>query len=270
MKICFYTSDRPSVTNLLNIAFLIKQRPHHQYSFVCVASAPLQANKLRQKLINKYVRLRYNDGRFDFEDDLNTITQRLLPEVGAFQMSTFTTLHVGAVNDKASEDAFRTIQPDVIIQAGAGILKENVFSLAKVATINVHHGLAPEVRGVHSTFWCMLYGVRNLIGVTCHLVDAGLDTGAIIAKRVLPQTTGSYIDVACQNYLMGRDVLVDSIDVLEKGNLKIKKGESVQSYYFSNPDNFLYYGLKKRNFNPLLKIGGRKSTIRETSWVHNG
>ena len=270
MKICFYTSDRPSVTNLLNIAYLIRQRPQHEYSFVCVASKSSSLPGLRQKLVDKYVRLRYNDGRFDFEDDLNTISQRLMPEIGAFQMSAYPTVHVGEVNDKASEDAFKSIQPDVIIQAGAGILKANVFSLSFVATINVHHGLAPEVRGVHSTFWCMLYGIRNLIGVTCHMVDAGLDTGAIIVKRTLQPADGSYIDVACRNYLMGRDVLTDSIDILEKGNLEIKKGETVTSYYFSNPDNFLYYGLKKRNFQPLLKIGGRKCTTRETYIVENG
>lgn len=269
MRICFYTSGRPSVTNLLNIAYLIRQRPQHQYSFVCVASAAPVTSSLMKTLKDKYVRMRFNDGRFDFQDDQEEIVRRLTPEVGAFQMSTYPVYEVGAVNDKASEDAFREIQPDVIVQAGAGILKENVFSLARVATINVHHGLAPEIRGVHSTFWCMMYGVRQLIGVTCHLVDAGLDTGAIISKKALPHTDGSFIEVSCRNYLMGRDVLVDGVDILDKGNLQTEKGETVTSYYFSNPDNFLYYALKKRNFQPLLKIGGRKSTMRETSRVRS-
>lgn len=53
-------------------------------------------------------------------------------------------------------------------------LKEKVY-------INVHGALLPKYRGMHSTFWAIMNGEKQL-GVTFHLVDKYMDSGPIIAQ----------------------------------------------------------------------------------------
>ncbi len=269
MNICFYTSSVPSAASRLNIGYLISRLPAHNYSFIMVQQPLLPPPSLKESLRQRYARFRYNDGRFDFGDDITLLTARIQQQVADFNFKDFPCYNVSAVNDLATEKALDEIKPDIIIQAGAGILKENVFSKAAVGTINLHHGLAPEIRGIHSTFWCMFYGLKDMIGVTCHLIDAGLDTGAVIAKQALHTTATTYIDTEYENYMMGRDVLIQSINILAKGNLtRVNEGE-VRSYYFSNPDNFLYYALKQRQFHALMSIKGRAFTMRSATRVVN-
>jgi hypothetical protein len=180
MNICFYTSGTPSISGMLNISHLIQSRPEHNYSFLNVASRPRPAPTLVARLRKKYGELRFNDGRFDFHRDLMTLDNRLKDTIGAFDKSSFNHDFADVVNDGKSIQFLNEVKPDIIVQAGAGILKPETFTLAARATINLHHGTAPEIRGIESTFWCMFYGIKDKIGVTCHLVDETLDTGAVV------------------------------------------------------------------------------------------
>lgn len=49
--------------------------------------------------------------------------------------------------------------------------------------VNLHHGLLPWNRGLDSVLWSIVDGTPK--GVTIHHMDAGIDTGDIIAQREL-------------------------------------------------------------------------------------
>jgi len=265
MNVCFYTKSAPSITNLLNISYLIHQRPNHNYSFIQI-DAPTVKPSFMQRLREKYAHARFDDGRYDYPRDLVAFEKEISRQVQPIKIDSFECAKVGAVNDAASEQFLDKVRPDIIIQAGAGILKANIFSRA-AATINLHHGIAPEIRGIDSTFWCMFYGVREKIGVTCHFIDEHLDTGAIIAQSTLANASGSFIDVQTANYLMGRDVLLRSVDILQQGHKTIINKGQVKSYYFGVPDNFLYYSLKKRNFSPIMKISQKAFKMKDANFL---
>ena len=57
--------------------------------------------------------------------------------------------------------------------------------------INVHPALLPAFPGVRAIEQALEYGVK-VFGVTVHFVDAGVDTGPVIAQRAveLPDATG--------------------------------------------------------------------------------
>jgi len=71
---------------------------------------------------------------------------------------------------------------DLGIALGSPILKEALFSLPRLGTINLHKGLLPNYRGMPPAFWEMHRG-ENSVGCTVHRVEAGLDTGDIILER---------------------------------------------------------------------------------------
>ncbi|MES2701844.1 MAG: formyltransferase family protein [Bacteroidota bacterium] len=251
MNICFYTTDQPSVANMLNIGYLVHSRPGHNYSFLNVASSR-QPLSLKDQLRAKYAELKHNDGRFDYQRDLAQLSKQLQQHVQPLAREKFVNGFADVVNDEKSELFLKEVKPDLIIQAGAGILKPNTFNLAK-STINVHHGISPEIRGIDSTFWCLFYGIKDKVGVTCHFIDETIDTGAVIVQEHAATTATSFIDIQAANYLLGRDVLVKSVDILDKGDYRIEDAGEVASYYFGGVNPFLYYALKKRNFQPLMK-----------------
>jgi phosphoribosylglycinamide formyltransferase-1 len=51
--------------------------------------------------------------------------------------------------------------------------------------VNIHPALLPAFPGVHGQAQALAYGVR-ISGCTVHLVDAGMDTGPILAQAAVP------------------------------------------------------------------------------------
>lgn len=265
MNICFYTSEQPTVASLLNMHYLISQRPDNNYTFLKIKSRPKPSPGLVDRLKKIYGEWRFDDGRFDFGRDLALLDKKLKKQVHHIDHGQFRTGYASAVNDEQSEQFLDETRPDLIIQAGAGILKQNIFGRA--TTINIHHGIAPEIRGIESTFWCMYYGLKDKIGVTCHLIDETLDTGAIVAQQALAIEATSFTDIQYDNIMLGREVLLQGVDLLHKGGYRVRSVGEVPSYYFGWPPSTLYFGLKKGNFQPVRSISEKKFKMKEKRFL---
>ncbi len=51
----------------------------------------------------------------------------------------------------------------------------------RLGIVNLHGGLSPEYRGADCTFWALYNGEPEKVGCTLHYIDAGIDTGRLIA-----------------------------------------------------------------------------------------
>ena len=87
---------------------------------------------------------------------------------------------VPGLNHEEARQALTRIAPDLVVRASGGILKPHIFSLARLATLNLHHGQAPAIRGMWSIPWGIIESRRDWIGATVHVIDAGIDTGAVL------------------------------------------------------------------------------------------
>lgn len=63
-------------------------------------------------------------------------------------------------------------------------LKKNIIDLPKIATINVHPSLLPKYRGPNPYLHAILNNEKES-GVTFHLMDEQLDTGAILLQKTV-------------------------------------------------------------------------------------
>lgn len=92
---------------------------------------------------------------------------------------------VGAINAPDSCALVRELAPDLGIALGAPILKEALFALPRLGTINLHKGRLPDFRGMPPAFWELQSGASS-VGCTVHRVAAGLDTGDILIEASVP------------------------------------------------------------------------------------
>lgn len=86
---------------------------------------------------------------------------------------------------ESTRDLLKRANADLGILYGTNIIKEPVFSIPRLGSINIHQGLAPIYRGGPTVFW-ELFNEEREIGITVHFVAAKVDTGDIILQKTLP------------------------------------------------------------------------------------
>jgi peptidoglycan/xylan/chitin deacetylase (PgdA/CDA1 family)/folate-dependent phosphoribosylglycinamide formyltransferase PurN len=74
----------------------------------------------------------------------------------------------------------RQWQPDLGLSIGAPVLRAGLFQIPRIGTLNLHLGRVPDFRGAPPGFWELYTGAKS-IGATVHWIDAGLDTGPVVA-----------------------------------------------------------------------------------------
>ena len=88
--------------------------------------------------------------------------------------------------DAAITDATAAHEPDLIVSAGfMKILGPRFLSRFMGRIINTHPALLPAFPGAHAVPEALAYGVK-VTGCSVHLVDAGTDTGPILAQQPVP------------------------------------------------------------------------------------
>ena len=117
-------------------------------------------------------------------------------------------------------EQLRAWLPDLIVVAAFGqILKKDVLDLPRFGCINVHASLLPRWRGAAPINAAILAG-DDETGVTIMLMDAGLDTGPMLAKRSIrltsDDTAGSVFETLSH---LGADLLIETLPNYLSGKL---------------------------------------------------
>jgi formyltetrahydrofolate-dependent phosphoribosylglycinamide formyltransferase len=121
--------------------------------------------------------------------------------------------------DSALTEAVAAQAPDLVVSAGFRKILGPVF-LDRFGgrVINTHPALLPAFPGLRPVASALAHGVR-VTGATVHLVDAGVDTGPILAQRaveVLPEDTEQRLHERIK--IVERRLLVDVVaDIARRG-----------------------------------------------------
>jgi phosphoribosylglycinamide formyltransferase-1 len=94
--------------------------------------------------------------------------------------------------DAALAEVIGKHQPDLVVLAGfmRVIAAETV---ARFPMVNTHPSLLPSFPGAHAVADALAHGVK-VSGVTVHRVDAGLDSGPILAQAAVEVRDGDTVD----------------------------------------------------------------------------
>jgi methionyl-tRNA formyltransferase len=106
--------------------------------------------------------------------------------------------------------------------ASRELVSPDVLKLATIGFIGCHPGILPDFRGAYASFWAMHEGREDKIGLSVYLATAGIDTGPLVAERVVaPQFGVQHFKVESERLILeGVRELGDAIEQAERGSLK--------------------------------------------------
>jgi methionyl-tRNA formyltransferase len=113
--------------------------------------------------------------------------------------------------------ALRDLTADIFVVVAYGqILSQEILDLPTSGCINVHGSLLPEYRGAAPIQRCLTDGVTRT-GITTMLMDAGMDTGAMLLKYETPVSLFDNADrLAAKLAIEGANLLVETLVNLDR------------------------------------------------------
>lgn len=124
---------------------------------------------------------------------------------------------VAAINGTSACELVGAMGADLGIALGAPILKEALYGLPRLGTINLHKGRLPDYRGMPPAFWEMRAGEKS-VGCTVHQVAAGLDTGNILLEgEVEVDKFSTLAGVRNKLHRLGVELVVQAVERIASG-----------------------------------------------------
>jgi phosphoribosylglycinamide formyltransferase-1 len=122
--------------------------------------------------------------------------------------------------DAALTQATAAHAPDLIVSAGfMKILGPQFLSAFCGRVLNTHPTLLPAFPGAHGVAEALAHGVK-VTGCTVHLVDAGTDTGPILAQQAVPVHEGDDEATLHERIkIVERQLLVDVVAAVVTGGV---------------------------------------------------
>ncbi len=107
-----------------------------------------------------------------------------------------------------------------VVVAYGQILSQEILDMPKLGCINVHGSILPYYRGAAPIQWC-LYNGETETGITTMLMDAGMDTGAMLMKAttVIDLLDNAYT-LASRLATLGADLLIETLLSVENNQIK--------------------------------------------------
>ncbi len=119
--------------------------------------------------------------------------------------------------DPETIESLRDLKADIFVVVAYGqILSQEILDIPKSGCINVHGSLLPQYRGAAPIQRCLTDGV-TVTGITTMLMDAGMDTGAMLLKYETPVSLLDHADgLAAKLALEGADLLIETLVNLDR------------------------------------------------------
>jgi len=129
-------------------------------------------------------------------------------------------------------DHLRAAQADVFVVVAYGqILSQEILDMPRLGCVNAHGSILPQYRGAAPIQWSLYNGDRET-GITTMLMDAGMDTGAMLLETRTPVgLLENFYQVAARLAELSGELLVKTVLELAAGSLQPMPQDSSQATY---------------------------------------
>lgn len=121
------------------------------------------------------------------------------------------------LNSHSSVDFLTSIDPDVVLIFGSGLVKEPLYSSVPAHTLNLHLGISPRYRGAATLFWPFYFLEPPYAGTTFHYIVAEPDAGDIV-HQVVPEleVSDGIHDVSCKAVTASAEAALELLRILDQ------------------------------------------------------
>jgi len=146
-------------------------------------------------------------------------------------------------NSRACEALLKTLDIDLFAIVSAPILKDYIFTKAKMGCLNAHPGWLPKYRGLGGNAYAIQNG--DAPGVTVHFIDTDIDKGKLLIREKVKIRPGDTVsEINDRAMARGAELMADVIMQLAEGRIKEPKiDEPAGEMYYAMP----YPSVKKLN-----------------------
>ncbi|MEW6407162.1 MAG: methionyl-tRNA formyltransferase [Patescibacteria group bacterium] len=126
----------------------------------------------------------------------------------------------------------KNFEADLFVVVAYGrILTNEILSMPKIFTINLHPSMLPKYRGPAPINWAIING-DNQTGVSIAKVNQKLDSGDIILQEsVVINKTDDVITLTKRLAEIGAIKLLETVKLIEKNNFKLIPQEEIKTSY---------------------------------------
>jgi len=158
------------------------------------------------------------------------------------------TLVTHSPNSPEAENFLQDAEADIIVARCKTLLKKNIFTLAKTATVVFHPGICPEYRNAHGCFWALAREDYEKVGMTLLKIDEGVDTGPTFGYYSYDYDAGHESHIVIQTRVVTENLpkLAAKLEEIHAGtaqNLDVKNRES---NVWGQPWLTEYFKIKRR------------------------
>jgi methionyl-tRNA formyltransferase len=125
-----------------------------------------------------------------------------------------------SLKDREFISIVRTLEPDLIAVVAFRILPNEIYSLPRLGTFNLHASLLPKYRGAAPINWAIMNGETET-GVTSFFLQEKVDTGSVILQarvKIGPdETAGELHDRLAE---VGAEIVLQTVHLIELGKAK--------------------------------------------------
>lgn len=118
-------------------------------------------------------------------------------------------------------EKLKTANADAFVVVAYGqILSPEILAMPKLGCVNGHGSILPKYRGAAPIQWCLHQG-ETRTGMTTMLMDAGMDTGAmLLVGEVAIDLLENAWDLMADMAKIGADLMVETLLKLDKGAIE--------------------------------------------------
>jgi phosphoribosylglycinamide formyltransferase 1 len=124
--------------------------------------------------------------------------------------------------DRALADTVAGFEPDLVVLAGfMRLVGQEFLGRFDGRVVNTHPALSPSFPGMRGPADALAYGVK-VTGCTLFVVDAGVDTGPIVAQQAVPVEDDDTVETLHERIKVAeRGMLVDAVGRMARDGFTI-------------------------------------------------
>lgn len=135
------------------------------------------------------------------------------------------------VNEPQVKEKIQKWAPDAVVVYGTSILKPEILQVAPLF-LNLHGGIVPRYRNVHSEFWALAKSQPQCVGTSVLYLDSGIDTGDIALQSSVHSSSALTVtDAVYANLLLAADLAASALELSSNQQLpRLKQSGEAGSF----------------------------------------